>query len=104
MSALPDIALKPANTSENEFLIDLVDCPLVGKGIYDPDLVPVEQPPELFLPIGAGFQNGNFEVYGLAVSPSPSCDGAFKRVGFFVFRVENGVGHGKTTITQFSTI
>jgi hypothetical protein len=45
--------------------------------------------PELFLPIGAGFWNDiRLEVYGLAVLPSTSCDGAFERVGFFTFRVD----------------
>jgi hypothetical protein len=30
------------------------------------------------------------EVYGLAVSTPSSCEGAFKRAGFFTFRVDEG--------------
>ena len=47
------------------------------------------RPPELFLPIGAGCWGGeSLIIYGLAVSSSTSCVGAFERVGFFTFHVK----------------
>jgi hypothetical protein len=75
---------------EGRLRTDLVDWPLAGRGIYQPDLLSTNRQPDLFLPIGAGFWNGiGLEVYGLAVSSSASCDGAFERVGLFIFHVDD---------------
>jgi hypothetical protein len=75
---------------------DLIDFPLPGEGVFEPDLFEMTRPPELFLPIAAGCWNDEqLEVYGLAVSSSTSCAGAFERVGFFTFKakMENDGGN-----------
>ena len=85
----------------------LVDFPLSGKGFYEPDLLPITRQPELFLPIGAGCWNDkDIKLSGLAVSSSTSCIGAFERVGFFTFRVnedENRIDHSYSILHQMST-
>jgi hypothetical protein len=68
---------------------DLAEFPLSGKGFFEPDVFVMTRPPELFLPIGAGCWNDeSLLIYGLAVSSSTSCVGAFERVGFFTFYVK----------------
>jgi hypothetical protein len=96
---------KALKSPEERLGADLVDWPLAGKGIYQPDLLSMNRQPDLFLPIGAGFWNDiNLEVYGLAVSPSASCKGAFERVGFFTFALMvRRIKFSKTIITHFST-
>jgi hypothetical protein len=68
---------------------DLAEFPLSGKGFFEPDVFVMTRTPELFLPIGAGCWNDeSLLIYGLAVSSSTSCVGAFERVGFFTFYVK----------------
>ena len=80
----------------SRYRAELAEFPLSGKGFFEPDVFVMTRPPELFLPIGAGCWNDeSLLIYGLAVSSSTSCVGAFERVGFFTFYVkeEKDGGH-----------